>query len=97
MPLAGFAARRERGTRAGLPRPAPAALGAAPARHPHLLGTVHHTTLGMYSTGEPAPARLEPLARFRRAGRIGRVIRDRNCERAPYTFLDRWDPQSINV
>ena len=30
--------------------------------------------------------------------RIGRVIDDRNRERPPYSFLDRWGiPQSINV
>jgi arachidonate 15-lipoxygenase len=66
----------------------------------YLLGTVHYTTLGMYSPGELCDPRLqEPRERFRaELERIGTVIEDRNRVRPPYSFLDRRGiPQSINV
>jgi arachidonate 15-lipoxygenase len=66
----------------------------------YFLGTIHHTTLGMYGSGQICDPRLRrPLEKFRdELERIGRVIDDRNRERPPYSFLDRWGiPQSINV
>jgi arachidonate 15-lipoxygenase len=103
MPLAGFTA---------APRSRPAnerdfldLLPPLPsARHQlvilYLLGTIHYTTLGMYSSGELCDPRLQgPLDAFRaELERIGRVIEERNRVRPPYPFLDpRGIPQSINV
>jgi len=103
MPLAGFAAAP--GARDGRAQDFLDLLPPLPSARLQLvilyfLGTVHHTTLGMYSAGELCDPRVrKPLARFRdELERIGRVIRDRNRERPPYTFLDRGGiPQSINV
>ncbi len=66
----------------------------------YLLGTVHHTTLGMYREEELCDPRLRrPLAKFRHElDRIGRIIEQRNRVRPPYPFLERQGiPQSINI
>jgi arachidonate 15-lipoxygenase len=66
----------------------------------YLLGTVHHTTLGMYSADQICdPLVRRPLRQFRaELDRVGRAIDARNRVRAPYPFLDRAGiPQSINI
>ena len=66
----------------------------------YLLGTVHHTTLGLYSAGQICDSRVRgPLRRFRDdLDRAGRIIEARNRTRPDYPFLERAGiPQSINI
>jgi arachidonate 15-lipoxygenase len=66
----------------------------------YLLGTIHHTTLGLYRSDELCDARVQrPRQRFVRAlERAGATVDARNRTRPLYPFLDRRGiPQSINI